>query len=164
MKNLKNTLLLVLLTVVIFLLSIYGKGIYILAGINICFVSFNLIVRKSLKFKPYFLSKFNFFSANFNKEIIVELPADLVFEKILEVIDESGFKLVTADKEKLEILAVSQTSWKSWGENIYFSLVERNDLTTIHFDSAGLFAISTWGKNEDNYRAFFDNLEESFTI
>jgi hypothetical protein len=104
------------------------------------------------------------FSAKFSKEITVDIPADLAYDKVIEVIEESGFNLIVADKEKLEILAVSKTSWKSWGENIYFLLEGMDSGTTIKFNSAALFQIYTWGKNEDNYKAFFQKLEESFTI
>lgn len=149
-----------------FVILMNGKllALYIWAGFNAVLLTFNLLVRRSLAFKPWFLSKFNIFSANFSREFEVEIPADLAFDKILEVAAESGFKLAKADKDKLEILAISTTSWKSWGENIYFKIEENAGQTVVRFDSAAIFGIYTWGKNEDNYSVFFEKLEDSFTI
>lgn len=166
MRTMKNLFLFALLLVVI--IAIVSSGnlmvLYSLAIINVVVFSFNLLVRRSMAFKPYFLSPFNLFSARFTKAFEVEIPAGLAFAKICEVIAGSGFKLITADKDKLEILAISKPGWQSWGENLYFTLKEREESTLIRFDSAALFQIYTWGKNENNYMVFFGKLEDSFTI
>ena len=162
MRTLKN--ILVVLAIAAFVIASSDTMIFSLALINIIILSFNLLARRSLAFKTYFLSRLNIFSAHFGKKFEVEIPAELAFGKILEVIDDSGLKLVTADKDKLEILAISKLSWKSWGENIYFSLKDTGENTLINFDSAALFQIYTWGKNEDNYAVFLRKLEDSFTI
>ncbi len=164
MRTLKN--IFVVLAIAAFVITLSGNMavMYSLAIINVVILSFHLLARRSITFKPYFLSRFNIFSAHFNKEFDVEIPADLAFAKIIEVIADSGLKLVTADKDKLEILAISKTSWKSWGENIYFALKETGETTLISFDSAALFQIYTWGKNEDNYAVFFRKLDDSLTI
>lgn len=164
MKTLKGIFFTLVISAIVIASSGNMAVIYSLAIINIFILSFNLFVRRLIAFKPYFLSRFNIFSAKFNKEFKVEISADLAFDKILEVIADSGFKLIVADKERLEILAISKLGWKSWGENIYFTLKEIDEGTLISFDSAALFQMYTWGKNEENYTVFFGKLEESFTI
>lgn len=140
------------------------KLVIFLAGFNLLVISFNLLVRKSIRMKPYFLCPSNIFSAKVKKAFDIEIPAELAFHKVIEVMNESNLKLVDKDEHKLEILAISKTSWQSWGENVYISVEENNGNTILHFDSAALFQMFTWGKNEDNYRQFFRKLEDSFTI
>lgn len=164
MRMLKGIFVVLVIAAIVAVSSGSMAVIYSLAIINFIIFSFNLLVRRLIAFKPYFLSRFNIFSANFNKEFEVDISADLAFAKILEVIADSGFKLVTADKDKLEILAISKLGWKSWGENIYFTFKGIGESTLISFDSAALFQMYTWGKNEDNYTVFFRKLDESFTI
>jgi hypothetical protein len=164
MRIIKNLLVIVFISVVIFFGSKNSVLMTALASVNLVFLSFNLIVRKKISFKPYFLSPYNIFSAKYSKDFEVEIPADLAFDKIVEVIGESGFKLVTADRERMQILAIASMGMQSWGENIYFGLEEVGDKTIVKFNSAALFQIYTWGKNEKNYSVFFAQLEDSFTI
>jgi len=169
MRFIKHLLVIAVIFIIIFVSKDSSHDshmtiLYALAGINVVLICFNLAVRCSLAFKPYFLSPFNIFSAHFKKEFDVEIPADLAFDKIREVIDESGFKQITADKDRLEILAIARPGFRSWGENVYFTLTESGSHTRVRFDSAALFQLYTWGKNEDNYSAFFKKLDDSFTI
>jgi hypothetical protein len=164
MRIIKNLLVIVFISVVILFGSKNLVLMTALASVNLVFLSFNLIVRKKISFKPYFLSPYNIFSAKYSKDFEVEIPADLAFDKIVEVIAESGFKLVTADRERMQILAIASMGMQSWGENIYFGFEELGNKTIVKFNSAALFQIYTWGKNEKNYSVFFTQLEDSFTI
>lgn len=166
MQTLKNTFIMLAIAVAAIAIILSGNivVIYSLAFLNVIIFSFHILVRRSIAFKPYFLSRYNIFSANFNKEFKVEISPDLAFAKIVEVIVDSDFKLVATDRDKLEILALSKIGWQSWGENIYFTLKAAGESTLIRFDSSALFQIYTWGKNEKNYTMFFRELEDSFTI
>lgn len=176
MKNFKKFLgLVIVFTIISFVTSLIIlfsqthqsqmiTALFVLAGFNMVLITFNLLVRKSHYFKHYFLSNFNIFSAKLNKQFEVEIPADLAFEIIKEVIAGSGFKLITENKEKMELLAISKPGWKSWGENIYFTVKENSGVTIVGFASAALFQVYSWGKNEENYSLFFQKLEDSFTV
>lgn len=164
MQNMKHLIVIFLIAVFVLLGFKSPLLMKVLASINLVVLSFNLIVRKKLKFKDYFLSPFNIFSAKFSKDFEVEIPAELAFDKIVEVIAESGFQLITADREQMQILAIARMGIRSWGENVYFSFVEQGEKTLVQFNSAALFQIYTWGKNEQNYSVFFNRLEHSFTI
>lgn len=164
MRIMKNLMAIVFILIIIFFGSNNLDLMIALASVNLVIFSFNLIVRKNISFKPYFLSPYNIFSAKYSKDFEVEIPADLAFDKIVEVIAESGFKLITADRERMQILAIASMGMKSWGENIYFGFEEAGDKTIVKFNSAALFQIYTWGKNEKNYSVFFTQLEDSFTI
>ncbi len=128
------------------------------------FFIFNLIIRKSLKYKEYFTSPYNLFTTKVRYQKSYDIPKDLMFEKIIEVINNSNFKLVDTNKEKFEILAISTTIFKSWGENLYLSFETNENKTIMKFCSATLFQIYSWGKNEKNYNDLLNEVESSLII
>ena len=134
--------------------------IFLIAG----FFIFNLVIRKSLFFKNYFTNKYNLLTSKVHSEKSFDISKELMFEKIIEVINNSEFKLVEADKEKFEILAIANITFKSWGENLYISFETIGDETIMKFCSATLFQIYSWGQNEKNYDDLLNEIESSLTI
>lgn len=98
------------------------------------------------------------------REIEFDIPKELVFDKLLEVITDSPFSIKYTNKEKFEILATSKISWFSWGENIYIQLILSKGITIIKFESVAFFQIYTWGKNENNFDEFLQKLDESLIV
>ncbi len=96
-----------------------GFNIVILVAIFILAVFiFNFIIRKRLSFKRYFTSKYNLSTTKvYSEHSYGDVPREIMFEKMIEVVNNSRFKLVDNDKEKLEILAIVNTSMSSWGKN-----------------------------------------------
>ena len=115
-------------------------------------------------FKNYFTSRFNLLTSKVRFEKEFDIPKEMMFEKIIEVINDSKFKLVKADKENFEILAITTITWKSWGENLYISFDTIGDDTIMKFCSVTLFQIYSWGKNEKNYDDLIHEIESSLTI
>jgi len=132
--------------------------------IVIGFFIFNLIVRKSLSFRNYFTSRYNLFTTNVRFEKSYDISMDLMFEKIIEVINNSNFKLVETDKDKFEILAISDVSFISWGENLYISFEIKGKETIMKFCSSTLFQIYSWGRNEKNYNNLLNEIESSLIV
>jgi hypothetical protein len=130
----------------------------------LAFLMFNLLIRKSLSFKSYFTSPFNVLTAKKRSEILFTIPRELMFEKIIEVINDSNFKLINANRDKYEILATTRISWLSWGENLYISFENKENETIMKFCSATLFQIYSWGKNERNYDNLLKEIEDSLTV
>ncbi len=128
------------------------------------FFIFNLAVRKRPAMKPYFMSSLNILTSKVKHEFTFEFSKDLAFEKVKEVLEDSAFSLVAADKDRLELQASSGISWKSWGENIYIWLEGDDERSVMKFCSVTLFQVYSWGKNEDNGRRLIDAIEESLTI
>ena len=125
----------------------------------------NLFLRKSLRYKSWFLSSINLLleTKTYNSEI--ELSADLLFEKLLEVIEDSEFKLLDTDKDNLEILCGTSANFWTWGENIYIKLYETEEATTsVQFVSTTLFGRRSWNRNEKNHESFIASFEASLTI
>lgn len=169
MKNLKNilvALLFVVLIPVIIGLNInkYPLGTTIIPLVFFGFFIFNIVVRKSMSFKNYFISPKNAFTTKFWSEKEYDIPKDLLFEKIVEVIKDSKLKLVQADEENLEILAITQMTLASWGENIYISFESKGDKTIMKSCSTTLFQVVSWGKNKRNSESLIQEIEDSLTI
>ncbi|MDB9881994.1 hypothetical protein OAD66_02555 [Bacteroidia bacterium] len=128
------------------------------------FFIFNLIIRKSLSFKSYFTSRYNLFTTKVRSEKSYDIPKGLMFEKIIEVINHSDFKLVETDENKFEILAISKITFKSWGENLYINFETKGNETIMKFCSSTLFQMYSWGKNEKNYDDLLNEIESSLIV
>lgn len=125
----------------------------------------NLLLRKSLRYKNWFLSAVNVLLETKTHTIEIDLSADLLFEKLLEVIEDSEFKLIDIDKDSLQILCGTAANFRTWGENIYIRLNETKDETTsVQFTSTTLFGGTSWNRNEKNYESFITSFEDSLTI
>lgn len=126
---------------------------------------FNFIVRTKLSFKSYFTSKYNLFTTKvYSEHSYGGVPKEMMYEKMLEVFDNSRFRLVDSDKEKLEILAVTKTSLLSWGENLYVSFMIKEDETIMKLCSVTVFQMYAWGKNEENLDNLLAELDDSLII
>lgn len=128
------------------------------------FFIFNLIVRKSLAYKKYFTSDYNIFTTTVKSKNLYDIPKELMFEKVIEVLDKSNFKIADTNKDKYEILATTNINLKSWGENLYISFKSEGNQTTMMFCSTTLFQIISWGKNDTNIKDLINKIEDSFTI
>ena len=124
----------------------------------------SLVFRKKLYFKSWILSKMNFL---LGKEVRVDqsdISPDLLFDKILEVIEESDFELADTDRKSFQLLATTFPNFLTWGENMYVEIKEiENNQSEIKFISATIFGYS-WNKNKKNTDKFFQLFEESLTI
>lgn len=168
MKIIKYIFVALLIMLISVIIPIYLKPenpflmilIFIIAG----FFIFNLIIRKSLSFKNYFTSNYNFFTSKIRHKKSFEISKELMFEKIIEVISNSDFKLAETDRDKLEILAISNITFKSWGENLYISFEDTGSETIMNFCSTTLFQIYSWGKNKKNYDDLLSEIESSLII
>ncbi len=140
-------------------------GLYILCSIPIFGpVIFNISIRKNLWFKPYFLSKYNILTSKkrFQKEF--DFSKELLFHKLLEVLHDSGFKIIQTNENTGDIFAITLMSWFSFGENIYISLDELNGKTTLDFQSVYLRRYVTSDKNMINYELMREEFEKSLII
>lgn len=124
----------------------------------------SLMIRNIVWFKPYFTSRYNFLTSKVRYQYSFEFDKDILFDKLIEVIQHAGFRIVQTNKEKGNIFATSGLSWYSWGENIYLDLFEENDKTTVDFCSTSFFQIYAWGKNERNFKRIIQEFEASLTI
>lgn len=132
--------------------------------LTVGFFIFNLIIRKSLSFKSYFTSRYNLFTTKVRSVKSYDIPKELMFEKIIEVINHSDFKLVETDENKFEILAISKITFKSWGENLYINFETKGNETIMKFCSSTLFQMYSWGKNEKNYDDLLNEIESSLIV
>lgn len=126
---------------------------------------FNLMIRKSLSYKSWFLNSLNFLLERKFYNQKSEISADLLYDKIIEVIDNSEFQLLDTDKESYSILCGTVTNFWTWGENIYIQIEPNEDETvSIQFVSTTLFGGWSWKRNQNNYESFISSFEDSLTI
>lgn len=168
MKNLKN--MLVVLALITFSI-IYTRYVpaeslssYLVVVVIGCLFAVHFAIRKIPAFKGYFLSPVNFLSAKYSSVTQYDIPIELMFEKTLEVLESTHFKLQQADKVKYEIFATSPISWRSWGENLYISFEEKEDKTLMTFHSVAVMQMHTWDKNRKNSEHLINTIEESLII
>lgn len=168
-KDFAIWLAILLALVVIPLLSVNllntGRPVYV--GVMIAVVGFfavHLVIRKSLRFKGYFTSPLNILTSKYKQTLTLDFEADLAFDKLVEVLEASPFRLVEGNAERRVLLATSSLSWRSWGENLYIELEPNGSQTVMKFCSVTLFQVYSWGKNEDNIAALLREIEDSLTV
>ncbi len=168
MKILKHIFVAVLIAIVSGVISFYltpnNPFVITFLFLIISFFIFNLIVRKHPSYKNYFTSTYNIFTTKVHYQKTFDLPKELMFEKIIEVINNSNFKLVESNKETFEITAITAITFKSWGENLYIDFEDKEDATIMKFCSTTLFQMYSWGKNKENYDDLLNNIEKSLVI
>jgi hypothetical protein len=138
------------------------KILFVVLVLSVFIISY--FGRREIWFKPYFTSRFNIFAAKFRQHQEFDFSKDILFEKLIEVLQLSGFKIVYKDMHKGEIFATSPISLSSWGENIYIDINETNNKCILNFCSVCFFQIYSWGKNERNYQNLIQEFEESLII
>lgn len=125
----------------------------------------NLVLRKKLKYKSWFINHFNFLLERKQFVSSSEISSELLFEKLVEVITESEFQLFEMNKENLNILCGTAINFLTWGENIYIQLkIENNNSTSIEIVSTTIFGGMSWKRNTKNYSSFIASFENSLTI
>lgn len=125
---------------------------------------FNFMIRNNANFQSYFTSRYNFLTSKYKASISSDLPKELMFQKMIEVVENSKLKLVSVDESTSKIFATKGLSWQSWGENIYIDFEEKKNETKMNFTSTTVVGIVSWGRNEKNYSGLLSNYEESLTI
>ena len=168
MRTVKNLL------IVVVVISISGLSGYffepeqpvsaVIAMALLGLLVFNLIIRNSLGFQDYFTSPYNIFTSKVRSQKTFDIPKELMFEKVKEVIEDSAFRLKGSDAQKYELLATTRMTFKSWGENMYISFADREGQTVMNVCSVTFFQMVSWGKNEKNCDDLLREIEESFTI
>ena len=134
---------------------------FLIALIPILIILFNFLVRKNPKFKPYFLSPLNIFSAQTQIVKSFELSKEILVEKFKEVLETADFKIAGYEENEGVLSAYSSTTWRSWGENVYIEIGENGK---VIFTSVAVGQIYTWGKNQANLEKLVHTFESSLTI
>ena len=168
MRTFKNILsaLVILLVSVTFVVLLRKESfiVFIICLVIISLFLFNNLVRNSIFFKPYFLSKWNIFTSKYVTDFEFDIPKELMFDKLIEVINDGPMKLKYSNKDKFMILATSKLSWASWGDNIYIYPIQLDGQSMLRFESVTPLQVFDWGKNKNNFQIFLQKLEESLTV
>lgn len=125
---------------------------------------FNLIARKYLVFKPYFTSPLNVLNAYKKETFEYKLSKDLMFNKLIESVNDSKLNLKQVDSKKGIILATTSLSFASWGENLYITLNQKDNYTEVVLEMTTISQVYDWGRNQANYKSILNQFEESLVI
>lgn len=123
-----------------------------------------LFFRKRLKYSNWFLNPVNISLERSVHSIESEISSDLLFDKLIEVIEDSQFRLLDTDKTKLMLLMGTSINFWTWGENIYIKIDPIQNGSIIHFTSVTLYGNSSWKRNDANLESFIQAFELSLTI
>lgn len=137
---------------------------YIVTCAMVIILITSLIFRKKLFFKSWALSKNNFLLSKKEITFQSDIPPELLFDKLIEVIKKSKFKLADSDPKTFQLLAITPPNLLTWGENIYMDLYEdETKLSIVKFTSVTVFGFG-WNRNKRNFDTFSQLFEESLTI
>ncbi len=135
----------------------------ILVAIPLLFFIVQSVFRSTKAAKSFLISPYNIFSAKATKILLVDLDADLLFEKLITEIKNAKLRIQYADKVDRSILVTTPITFRSWGENIYFDVLNNGNSSEILIQSVALQLIS-WGKNDENIEKLIQHIDDSFTI
>lgn len=113
----------------------------------------------------YFLSPLSFLHGKVREQIEVDLPPNLLFEKILEYYrSRKAYRIINFEEELL-LNAGTPFTGLTWTENIIIKIrpsVQGNG-SVLDFTSL-TFALFSWGKNEENLNELKSELDQSFFV
>ncbi len=132
--------------------------------IPIIFLILNLVLRNKLSYKNWFLSPKNFLLERKSQSIPSEISNELLFDKLLETIENSEFTLMDINKKSLAILCGTNPNFLTWGENIYVQLENSKEGSHVTLTSVTLFGNTSWNRNQKNFEIFIDSFEKSLTV
>ena len=124
----------------------------------------NIIIRKYHWSKDYFIHPLIFLTEHVEYSKKYDLSQKLLFDKIFEVIDNSNYKVIYVYKNKMEINAITKTTFSSWGENFYIYFHEEKTKTKMIIHSVTVYQITSWGKNQRNINNFINHIDSSLII
>lgn len=125
----------------------------------------SLVLRKKIKYKSWFLSKKNILLDREKSVSISEIPIELLYQKLLDVLDKSKFNLIDSDANNFQILAATSLNFWTWGENIYIEVNKKdNIISEVIFTSVTVYGSSSWNRNEKNHEYFCQQFEQSLII
>jgi len=125
----------------------------------------NLALRKKIRYKNWFTSSIQFLIEKEDRSEESDIPISLLYEKLLEVVNDSEFKLLDQDDKNHRILIGTSLNFWTWGENIYIDLIEsEGDSTKVEMTFVTLFGNTSWNRNSQHYSSFMSSFEASLTI
>jgi hypothetical protein len=67
-------------------------------------------------------------------------------------------------KASIPVAISTPISLRSWGERVYFEIVEKENRTELIIQSFVPGAVISWSKNSENIKRLIQHIEDSFTI
>lgn len=164
----KAPLLLTAICVGAYRLTLYLSGnlwlSFSIFTIPIFLLFLNFVLRGKLTFKNWFLSPKNLFLERKSYLLESDITPDLVFEKLIENINELGMELLDSDTTTLSLLCKTNANLLTWGENIYIQIHYDQGISYITFTSVTMFGNNSWKRNQKNLETFVASFEKSLIV
>ncbi|MCH2225919.1 MAG: hypothetical protein MK066_14210 [Crocinitomicaceae bacterium] len=168
MNRMKIPLILTITTYLTYKVMVYTTGYPLVSLLvfilPILILSSHLILRRKLRYRSWFLNKSNRLVERIHQETTSDISSELLFEKLVEVINKSEFNLLDTDPVKLQVLASTSVNFWTWGENIYIEVIPTNETSQVNLTSVTIFGNYSWNRNKKNHEHFYRSFEESLTI
>ncbi len=150
------------------LLYYFTGNIYLALSVFIVPISMlvlNIFLRKKLRYKSWFLSKYNSFLEKEVSTFESDIPKELLFQKVLEVSVLSSFNELDSNVETSELLIGTTPNFWTWGENMYIEIKEKDSETSVvKITSVTIYGSYSWNRNRANYQHFYKSFQQSLTI
>lgn len=159
------TFIIVMILIQLLVFKTPTKVNIIISTCLILFVIFNILIRKKSYFKKYFTSPLNIFSAKFKTVKTFDLPDDLLFEKIKEVLIDQKHTVFYENNDTKEIYATTKMNWRSWGANIYIDFKPEKEGAAMNFKSSAIFGVFDFtNEHEKIYNGILIAFDKSLII
>ncbi|WP_046756333.1 hypothetical protein [Kordia jejudonensis] len=125
----------------------------------------NMILRKKLRYKSWFLSKHSFFLEKKSSTFTSAISKELLFQKLQEVTKSSSFRLVDSNSKSSELLLTTAANFWTWGENLYIEIKEgEKETSLVNVTAVTIYGSYSWNRNHKNYQHFYESFQQSLTI
>ena len=108
--------------------------------------------------------RLNFMVSKSVETIHTEIEPDLLFDKVVEEIRKSKLRISYASRKERLVAISTPMSLRSWGERIYFEVVEKGKNADLIIESIAPGQVISYGKNKENTKKLIQHIEDSFTI
>ena len=80
------------------------------------------------------------------------------------MVSKSKLRISYASRKERLVAISTPMSLRSWGERIYFEVVEKGKKTDLIIESIAPGQVISYGKNKENTKKLIQHIEDSFTI
>lgn len=93
-----------------------------------------------------------------------KISYDKVFKAIETALENLEVRIEESNYKEGGIIAITGTSWWSWGEEIQIGLTKKQNGTEITVESKSMAQLISWGKNSDNEKEIIEEVRNILSV
>ncbi len=90
---------------------------------------------------------------------VYKVSYEKIFEALLKTANHYNFEIKNIDEERGILNFSSESSLRSWGEDIIISIKEKDSGVALEVESISRIQLLSWGKNKENEEKIIEQLE-----